>query len=49
MFEAQLGFDLVKVVQSDPNLGSLRFNTQFAEEAFTVYDQPEGADLTKIR
>ena len=36
-----LGFELAAVFQSDPNLGSLRFNTQFAEEAFTVYDHPK--------
>ena len=41
MFKENLGFKLVKVVQSDPNLGSLRINTQFAEEAFTVYDHPK--------
>lgn len=41
MFEGNLGFELVAVFQSDPNLGSLRFNTQFAEEAFTVYDHPK--------
>ncbi len=41
MFEENLGFELVKVVQSDPNLGNLRINTQFAEEAFTVYDHPK--------
>ncbi len=41
MFEGKLGFELVAVFQSDPNLGSLRFNTQFAEEAFTVYDHPK--------
>jgi len=41
MFKGNLGFELVSVFQSDPNLGSLRFNTQFAEEAFTVYDHPK--------
>lgn len=41
MFSGELGFDLVQVFQSDPNLGSIRFNTQFAEEAFTVYDHPK--------
>jgi YYY domain-containing protein len=41
MFSGQLGFDLVQVFQSDPNIGPLRFNTQFAEEAFTVYDHPK--------
>jgi YYY domain-containing protein len=41
MFQGRLGFDLVKVSQSDPNLGPWRFNTQFAEEAFSVYDHPK--------
>ncbi|RPJ50511.1 MAG: phospholipid carrier-dependent glycosyltransferase, partial [Chloroflexi bacterium] len=41
MFKGNLGYDLVAVFQSDPNLGSLRFNSQFAEEAFTVYDAPK--------
>ncbi len=41
MFQGKLGFELAQVFQSDPNLGSLRFNTQFAEEAFTVYDHPK--------
>ena len=41
MFKGQLGFELVKVFQSDPNLGDFRINDQFAEEAFTVYDHPK--------
>lgn len=41
MFNGSLGFELAAVFQSDPNLGGLRFNTQFAEEAFTVYDAPK--------
>jgi YYY domain-containing protein len=41
MFDGKLGFDLVKVFQSDPQLGDFRINTQFAEEAFTVYDHPK--------
>ncbi|TES92999.1 MAG: hypothetical protein E3J88_00760, partial [Anaerolineales bacterium] len=41
MFDGNLGFDLVKVFQSDPNLGKFRINDQFAEEAFTVYDHPK--------
>ncbi|MEW6717083.1 MAG: DUF2298 domain-containing protein [Chloroflexota bacterium] len=40
-FEGDLGFDLIKVFQSDPNLGSWRINDQFAEESFTVYDHPK--------
>jgi len=41
MYQGELGFELINVFQSDPNLGGLRFNTQFAEEAFTVYDHPK--------
>jgi len=41
MFEGQLGFELVQVFQSDPSIGGLRINDQFAEEAFTVYDHPK--------
>lgn len=41
MFSGSLGFELIQVFQSDPNLGPIRFNTQFAEEAFTVYDHPK--------
>jgi YYY domain-containing protein len=40
-YEGKLGYELVQVFQSDPNLGSLKFNSQFAEEAFTVYDHPK--------
>lgn len=41
MYTGTLGFDLVKTVTSYPNLGSLAFNDQFAEEAFSVYDHPK--------
>jgi len=41
MFHGDLGFELVAVFQSDPSIGSLRINDQFAEEAFTVYDHPK--------
>jgi YYY domain-containing protein len=41
MFEGNLGFELVEVEASYPNLGPVRFNSQFAEEAFTVYDHPK--------
>ena len=40
-FKGNLGFELVASFQSNPNLGSIEFNTQFAEEAFTVYDAPK--------
>ncbi len=41
MFQGDLGFELVAVFQSDPSLGPLRINDQFAEEAFTVYEHPK--------
>lgn len=41
MFRGNLGFELVKIFQSDPSLGKIRINDQFAEEAFTVYDHPK--------
>lgn len=41
MFDGNLGFELVQVFQSDPAIGDFRVNTQFAEEAFTVYDHPK--------
>ncbi len=53
----RLGFDLVHVGTSYPNLGNLRFNDQYAEEAFSVYDHPKtlvfrknaSFDLEKVR
>ncbi|HEY5571665.1 MAG TPA: DUF2298 domain-containing protein [Anaerolineales bacterium] len=41
MFQGELGFELVKVLQSNPKLGPFEVNDQFAEEAFTVYDHPK--------
>jgi YYY domain-containing protein len=41
MFKGNLGFELVSVFQSDPSIGNFHINTQFAEEAFTVYDHPK--------
>ena len=40
-YQGKLGFDLVAVFDSYPNLGPIKINTQFAEEAFTVYDHPK--------
>lgn len=36
-----LGFDLIATFTSYPNFGSLEFNDQYAEEAFSVYDHPK--------
>jgi YYY domain-containing protein len=41
MFSSDLGFELVKTFQSNPGIGYLEVNDQFAEEAFTVYDHPK--------
>ncbi len=40
-FKGELGFELVKVFDSSPRLGPITINTQFAEEAFSVYDHPK--------
>jgi YYY domain-containing protein len=41
MFKGNLGFELVETFTSEPRLGPIRLNDQFAEEAFTVYDHPK--------
>ena len=41
MFNGNLGFELVHTAQSEPTIGPFTFNSQFAEEAFTVYDHPK--------
>ncbi len=41
MYSGQLGYELVQVFTSYPNLGRWEFNTQYAEEAFSVYDHPK--------
>ncbi|MBI9046462.1 MAG: phospholipid carrier-dependent glycosyltransferase [Anaerolineaceae bacterium] len=41
MFIGNLGFELIQVFQSNPRIGPLEVNSQFAEEAFTVYDHPK--------
>lgn len=41
MFSGNLGFELVKTFTSYPNIFDIEFNTQFADEAFTVYDAPK--------
>lgn len=40
-FQGELGFELAAVFDSSPRLGPLVFNSQFADEAFTVYDHPK--------
>jgi hypothetical protein len=46
-FQGKLGYELVYVSESYPSLGSLRFNDQFAEEAFSVYDHPKAMVFKK--
>ncbi|MCX7753718.1 MAG: DUF2298 domain-containing protein [Anaerolineales bacterium] len=41
MFQGQLGYELVKTFTSYPEIFGYQINTQFAEEAFTVYDAPK--------
>ena len=41
MFQGDLGYDLVQIFQSNPRIGPVELNDQFAEEAFTVYDHPK--------
>ncbi len=41
MYDGTLGFDLVKTFQSNPGIFGMEFNSQYAEEAFTVYDHPK--------
>lgn len=40
-FEGDLGFYLEKTFQVNPSLPGVEFNSQFAEEAFSVYDHPK--------
>ena len=40
-FEGNLGFELVAVFESYPQIGDLVINDQVAEEAFTFYDHPK--------
>ncbi|MEI7845390.1 MAG: DUF2298 domain-containing protein [Chloroflexota bacterium] len=41
MFSGKLGFELVQTFTSYPDIFGTQINTQFAEEAFTVYDAPK--------
>ncbi len=40
-FKSPLGFDLVAVFVSHPNIGPIQINDQNADESFTVYDHPK--------
>ena len=40
-YAGRLGYELEAVYQSNPNIFGIQFNSQFAEEAFTVYDAPK--------
>ncbi len=40
-FISPLGFDLVKTFTSDPGIGPIAINDQYADKSFTVYDHPK--------
>ena len=41
MFEGNLGFELIKIIENSPHIGNFVINDQSSEEAFTVYDHPK--------
>ncbi len=40
-FRGDLGFELIRVFTTDPQIGPIAVNDQPSEEAFTVYDHPK--------
>ncbi|HAF62407.1 MAG TPA: hypothetical protein DCK95_08775 [Anaerolineaceae bacterium] len=46
-YSGELGFELIEVFQSEPEIAGITINTQYAEEAFTVYDHPKVFILKK--
>jgi YYY domain-containing protein len=41
IYSGNLGYELIETFQSEPEILGIEINTQFAEEAFTVYDHPK--------
>ena len=41
MYEGQLGYELIQVIDSNPTLFGIEINDQPSDEAFTVYDHPK--------
>lgn len=48
LFAENLGYKIIAEFESSPNLGSLTFSDQNAEEPFTVYDHPKVYIFKKI-
>jgi len=40
-YAGSLGYELIETFQSEPEIFGLEINTQFSEEAFSVYDHPK--------
>jgi YYY domain-containing protein len=49
LFSGQLGFELIYSVETPPRLGRFSFDTQPADESFTVYDHPKPMLFKKSR
>jgi len=47
-YQGNLGFELEETFTSNPKIGQLEINDQFAEEALTVYDHPKVFIFRKI-
>lgn len=49
LFAGELGYEMVYSVETPPKLGPLEFDSQPADESFTVYDHPKPILFQKVR